>query len=51
MANFSKRGRSHVFITKIGDISENFSTSFGYYMQKDFGADFKRTTKKFGLKF
>ena len=51
MANFPKRGHTHEFNIDIGDISEKFAENFGYYMQKNFGKDFSRTTKKFGLKW
>ena len=51
MANFPKRGHSHEFITDISNISEKFAQDFGIYFQKDFGKDFQRTTKKFGLKW
>jgi len=51
MANFPKRGHSHEFIDNLGDITSKFAQNFGYYFQKDFGKDFSRTTKKFGLKW
>ena len=50
MANFPKRGHTHEFNNDIGNISENFAEDFGIYFQKDFGKDFMRTTRKFGLK-
>ena len=49
--NFPNRGHSHKFIDDIADISSKFAQNFGYYFQKDFGKDFSRTTKKFGLKW
>ena len=51
MANFPKRGHTHQFIIDLSDITEKFGQNFGYYMQKNFGRDFSRTTKKFGLKW
>ena len=51
MANFPRRGHTHQFIIDLSDITEKFGQNFGYYMQKNFGKDFGRTTKKFGLKF
>ncbi len=49
--NFPNRGHSHKFIIAMDDITSKFAINFGYYMQKDFGNDFKRTTKRFGLKW
>ncbi len=49
--NFPNRGHSHQFNTDIGNISGDFEQAFGIYFQKDFGKDFGRTTKKFGLKW
>lgn len=49
--NFPNRGHTHQFITDLAGDAEKFAQNFGYYMQKNFGKDFGRTTKKFYLKF
>ena len=51
MVNFPKRGHSHEFVTNLGEIWKHFGEEFGIYFQKDFGKDFSRTTRKFGLKW